>query len=264
MSGHSTPSGTPGPSSKPAPVETASGNRHNLTPAEVQAKQLARLLKDPAKPAYVPDAPKEKSVRPPREMIKNVQGSSAGAGSGEFHVYKANRRREYERLKIMEEQVERVRSGFAFIHESVWLVTARSFRTCYCVQETAAQEFERKKREREEAADAKTAKNRAKRQKKKVGRTKGKDSTQPATTGNASGGGSGGVDDGLPVKKRRLVSGHQVVFRAGDDDGDEDSADDGEDGPQPASGPAGSTDVLSAEPVVPLAQTSTIRILDED
>ena len=40
--------------------------------------------------------------------MKNVQGSSAGAGSGEFHVYKASRRREYERLKIMEEESTQV------------------------------------------------------------------------------------------------------------------------------------------------------------
>lgn len=42
--------------------------------------------------------------------MKNVQGSSAGAGSGEFHVYKASRRREYERTKLMEEKVEKVRT----------------------------------------------------------------------------------------------------------------------------------------------------------
>ncbi|KAL7417852.1 hypothetical protein BDY24DRAFT_373108 [Mrakia frigida] len=41
-------------------------------------------------------------------MMKNVQGSSAGAGSGEFHVYKQNRRREYERLKLMDEKAARV------------------------------------------------------------------------------------------------------------------------------------------------------------
>ena len=39
-----------------------------------------------------------------------MQGSSAGAGSGEFHVYKASRRREYERLKLLEEQNRKVRA----------------------------------------------------------------------------------------------------------------------------------------------------------
>jgi len=70
--------------------------------------QLDKLLKDPFKAAYIPPPPKEKTIRPAREMMKNVQGSSAGAGSGEFHVYKASRRREYERLKMMEERVEKV------------------------------------------------------------------------------------------------------------------------------------------------------------
>ena len=84
-------------------------NRHAPTPVERQRTQLDKLLKDPAKPAYVPPAPKEKTIRPAREMMKNVQGSSAGAGSGEFHVYKASRRREYERLKLLDETAQKVR-----------------------------------------------------------------------------------------------------------------------------------------------------------
>lgn len=88
-------------SASPAP-------RHAITPLERQRSQLERLLKDPSKPAFVPPPPKEKTIRPAREMMKNVQGSSAGAGSGEFHVYKAGRRREYERLKLMEEEARKV------------------------------------------------------------------------------------------------------------------------------------------------------------
>lgn len=82
-------------------------NRHALTAVERQRSQLDKLLKDPAKPAFVPAPPKEKTIRPPREMMKNVQGSSAGAGSGEFHVYKASRRREYERLKLLDEMSQK-------------------------------------------------------------------------------------------------------------------------------------------------------------
>lgn len=82
--------------------------RHVLTAVESQRSQLERLLKDPSKPAYVPLPPKGKTIRPAREMMKNVQGSSAGAGSGEFHVYKASRRREYERLKMMEDEARQV------------------------------------------------------------------------------------------------------------------------------------------------------------
>lgn len=102
---------SPGPS---ASTSTSNGglpppvNRHAPTPLERQRSQLAKLLKDPSKPVAIPPPPKEKTIRPPREMMKNVQGSSAGAGSGEFHVYKANRRREYERLKLMEEMSKKV------------------------------------------------------------------------------------------------------------------------------------------------------------
>ena len=85
-------------------------NKHLPTAVERQRMQLNKLLKDPSKPAPVPAPPKEKTLRPPREMMKNVQGSSAGAGSGEFHVYKQNRRREYERLKLMDETSRKVRT----------------------------------------------------------------------------------------------------------------------------------------------------------
>lgn len=111
MSNASTPrTGSPGPS---ASASGTASHKHALTAVEKQRSQLERLLKDPAKPAYIPAPPKEKGIRPAREMMKNVQGSSAGAGSGEFHVYKAARRREYERLKLLEDEAERVRILFS-------------------------------------------------------------------------------------------------------------------------------------------------------
>ncbi|KAF7973720.1 hypothetical protein HWV62_14414 [Athelia sp. TMB] len=182
---------------------TGPANRHALTAVERQRAQLDRLLKDPAKPAFVPAAPKEKSVRPAREMMKNVQGSSAGAGSGEFHVYKASRRREYERLKLLDETSQK---------------------------ELETAEFERKRKEAEDLAEAKTAKNRAKRQKKK-GKGKGKgpaegvddDSRRAANTSD------------VPIKKRRLVNGKELVFRipGENSDGDEDGVEGGTDNAMP-------------------------------
>ena len=95
-------------SASPSPGPSAPAPRHAQTAVDRQRAQLDKLLKDPAKPAYIPAPPKDKMIRAPREMMKNVQGSSAGAGSGEFHVYKASRRREYERLKLMEEESQKV------------------------------------------------------------------------------------------------------------------------------------------------------------
>ncbi|KAF9520321.1 hypothetical protein BS47DRAFT_1335929, partial [Hydnum rufescens UP504] len=128
---------------------------------------------DPEKPVVIPKAPKEKTLRPAREMMKNVQGSSAGAGSGEFHVYKQNRRREYERLKLMDEKSKK---------------------------EAEALEFEQRRRERLEAAEAKTAKNRAKRQKKKQNRSGKKDAGSDGEDA-----GTHRPNDGGPMKEEKIV-----------------------------------------------------------
>lgn len=209
-------------SGSPAPDQT--GRRHVLTAVERQRSQLERLLKDPSKPAYVPPAPKEKTIRPAREMMKNVQGSSAGAGSGEFHVYKASRRREYERLKMMEDEA-RIES------------------------ETA--EFERRRKEAEDTAEAKTAKNRAKRQKKKE-RAK----VKPSDKGD----GNDGTQE-APLKKRRLVNGKELVFRKPGEESDEEEVDDAEERDK-----VGLQDDLEAEqvPQPRIAQEQRIIFHEDD
>ncbi|KAG0197658.1 hypothetical protein BGX28_008850 [Mortierella sp. GBA30] len=77
--------------------------KHHFTPLELQKKQLDKLLEKIDKPVHIPERPGQKrTVKEPKDYVKNIQGSSAGAGSGEFHVYRAGRRREYARLKNME------------------------------------------------------------------------------------------------------------------------------------------------------------------
>lgn len=212
-------------SASPAPDQAR--RRHVLTAVERQRSQLDRLLKDPSKPAYVPPAPKEKTIRPAREMMKNVQGSSAGAGSGEFHVYKASRRREYERLKMMEDEA-RIES------------------------ETA--EFERRRKEAEDTAEVKTAKNRAKRQKKKE-RAK----VKPSEKGERKDG-----TQEAPLKKRRLVNGKELVFRKPGEESDEEEVDDAEEHDK-----VGLRDDFEAEQVPPeeaprIAQEQRIIFHEDD
>ena len=86
-------------------------------------------------------------------------------------------------------------------------------------------EFERKRREWEETAEAKTAKNRAKRQKKKE-RARGK--AEKDSTPSASG--PSGDYANVPLKKRRLVNGAEMVFRRPG----EESSDEDDEGPGPA------------------------------
>ncbi|KAK9328787.1 hypothetical protein V1520DRAFT_345050 [Lipomyces starkeyi] len=82
--------------------------RVSVDPYASLRTQLSSLAKNPNKEIVIP-RPKSPSdlIPPPPELVTNVQGSSAGAGSGEFHVYKQARRREMERTKIFEEQREK-------------------------------------------------------------------------------------------------------------------------------------------------------------
>jgi len=118
-----------------------------LSPSSKQSASIEALFANPDRKIKIPTGPVKKTLAPPPEIVANVQGSSAGAGSGEFHVYKQSRRREYERVRMMEEEVEK---------------------------EEKDREWKEKQKELREKDDKKTNKNRAKRQKKLAKKEKAK------------------------------------------------------------------------------------------
>lgn len=77
------------------------------SPAEEQRLKLERLMRNPDKLAPIPDRPKEWNPRAPPEFVRDVMGSSAGAGSGEFHVYRHLRRREYQRQDFLDKMADK-------------------------------------------------------------------------------------------------------------------------------------------------------------
>uniref|UniRef100_A0A8C4JI65 PRKR interacting protein 1 n=1 Tax=Dromaius novaehollandiae TaxID=8790 RepID=A0A8C4JI65_DRONO len=69
---------------------------------------IPRCVRGPhEKTVPIPEKLNEWAPRPPPEFVRDVMGSSAGAGSGEFHVYRHLRRREYQRQDFMDAMAEK-------------------------------------------------------------------------------------------------------------------------------------------------------------
>lgn len=128
-----------------------------LTPRAHLAADVEALFAKPDRDIHIPGAAPQKGLAPPPEIVTNVQGSSAGAGSGEFHVYKASRRREYERLRLMDEEVKK---------------------------EQDEKEFRERKAEQERLDREKTEKNRLKREKARARKNKQKKGPNGPAAGN--------------------------------------------------------------------------------
>lgn len=115
------------------------------TPMDQQRIRVEKLMEHPEKPVVIP-APsnhnkEKKFLTAIPTFVRNVMGSSAGAGSGEFHVYRHLRRKEYARQKHIQQKSK---------------------------QEMLDDEFQQRIDNNRSAAEAKTAKKRAKRLKKKA------------------------------------------------------------------------------------------------
>lgn len=92
-------------------------------------------------------------------FVRNVMGSSAGAGSGEFHVYRHLRRKEYARQKNIQNQ---------------------------SLREAADDAYQQKLDDNKRAAEERTAKKRAKRLKKKQRAKRPREQTSNVNTKNDS------------------------------------------------------------------------------
>ncbi|KAI4164498.1 MAG: hypothetical protein LQ342_001811 [Letrouitia transgressa] len=179
--------------------------RRALTPSTEQASHLTALFAKPDRDIPIPTS----ATRPPRttlpappEIVANVQGSSAGAGSGEFHVYKASRRREYERVKLMDEQLAR---------------------------EKADAEFEARRAEMRRREEERTGRNRRRRERLKKGKGKGNGKGEGGVAANVEMEGEregeevvrGGEDDvGTGRERERVeVNGREAAARVEEDPG---------------------------------------------
>lgn len=122
---------------------------------ETQRRKIEKLMENPDRLIELASSSSGvgKKYEPP-DFVRNVMGSSAGAGSGEFHVYRHLRRKEMSRLKEMEESA---------------------------VEDELNQEYKTKLAEAKKLAEKKALKRRMKRDKKRD-RVKKQRAQQPGDT----------------------------------------------------------------------------------
>merc|ERR1719251_498845 len=109
--------------------------------------KLDKLMSKPDKPVFIPERRVDRDVNKAPEFNHNIMGSSAGAGSGEFHLYRQMRRKEANRQAVL---------GYRRMRDEL------------------NEAYHQKLEENEKAAEEKTAKKREKRQKKKQNALKNK------------------------------------------------------------------------------------------
>lgn len=111
-----------------------------VTALDLQRAKLKRLMDHPEKPASIPDRPKDWKPQEAPDFVRFYMGSSAGAGSEVYHVYRHLRQRENTRQQ--------------------WIADEAA-------KEDKDQEFQERLAKKRSEAEKRTAKKRAKRLKRK-------------------------------------------------------------------------------------------------
>ncbi|EPE06245.1 hypothetical protein F503_02373 [Ophiostoma piceae UAMH 11346] len=231
-----------GPESIPTSADRRSKRpvkKRALTPVSAQAAGLDALFSKPDQHIKVPISADVARLRDSAgagtpEIISNVQGSSSGAGSGEFHVYKASRRREYARLRQLEEEAEKDKNSIDFV---------------------------KAKQERETRDDEKTRRNREKREKAKARKAKGKKGGAGALS-PASTPGSGATESAAEpaTAGAARAPSKPVISRPEDSDDDKDN-----DGAAPSAKTNGASGhKTKAQEPMPVAEGPGLLIQDDD
>uniref|UniRef100_A0A8C5MCL9 PRKR interacting protein 1 n=1 Tax=Leptobrachium leishanense TaxID=445787 RepID=A0A8C5MCL9_9ANUR len=129
-----------------------------------QRLKLERLMRNPDKPAAIPERQKEWTPRTAPEFVRDVMGSSAGAGSGEFHVYRHLRRREYQRQEFMDTITDKQSHGdFSPLYASGSAQQSKSASSFCHDQQKLDDDFQKKLLDNKLLQEEKTAKRRLKR-----------------------------------------------------------------------------------------------------
>jgi hypothetical protein len=162
------------------------GGTKSFTALDVQKYKLEKLMKNIDKPVEIPGRRTGRKGHDAPDFVRNVMGSSAGAGSGEFHVYRHLRRKEFARLRGIDEQAKR---------------------------EHLDEAYQEKLEANRVAAEEKTAKKRQKRLKKKQkarqSKKKGKSGVEDAS--DSDGSSEGGDEDVVKTIEPQTTTNEAVL-----------------------------------------------------